>query len=108
MFAFVRSMVEGVMFDILNEFGATTWPLLEGEVREQLRVAVEFTRLDSESGWAAEGPVEVITINSRESLERRGIELHRLWFDWKEKYSRWQGEVPRGEERQRRDPTDGM
>ena len=80
------------MVSILNEFDGTTGFLLRGAVREQLRVAVAFTGWNGEAGWAPEAPVEVITINSRESREEKGIELHRLWFHWKEKYSHRQGE----------------
>jgi hypothetical protein len=99
-FAFVREMLGGVVLGILKSLDdISVGFVLEGEVREQLLISVAFARWNGDDGWASEDPLEVITINTRESRER-GIELYRLWFDWKEKYSRWereQGHSPGGQ-----------
>jgi hypothetical protein len=82
-------MIHGVIFSILNSFDGTKGSVLQGDVWEQLRLTMELYPRSHDPLSEPGGPLETITINSRESQEEMGIELHELWFSWLERYSRW-------------------
>jgi hypothetical protein len=82
---FVRYMLEGVVFSILNCFDGSSGCVLQETVQERLRLMLE---IQSRDGTAAVSPVEVLALNSPESQEERGIELHDLWYSWLQRYSK--------------------
>jgi hypothetical protein len=87
-FAFVRQIAHGVVFSILNRFDGTSGSFLQDKVWEQLRVVVDIYPRADDPHEVPDELVESLSINTQESRER-GIELHELWYEWQEKYSRW-------------------
>jgi hypothetical protein len=88
--AFVRDIVRGVVFSILNHFDGTTGAVLQHRFREQLRVVVDIYEREPPGGLPPAEPVERLEINSKESA--RSIDLHNLWNDWLARYSRSRSE----------------
>jgi hypothetical protein len=88
-FAFVREMIHGVIFSLLNSFDGTQGSVLQEDVSEDLRIVMEIYPRGSDPNEDPGDPLEIVAVNSRESQEQRGVELHELWFDWRERYSRW-------------------
>lgn len=82
---FVGEIASGVVFSILNSLDGTGGAFLQEDVMERLRVMVEiYPRPEVE----AAPPLERLVVNTKES-EELGIELHEVWYDWLERYSRW-------------------
>jgi len=88
-FAFVREMIHGVIFSLLNSFDGTQGAVLQRDVQERLQIVMEIYRRGSDPVADPGEPLEIVAVNSRESQEQSGVELHELWFDWLERYSRW-------------------
>jgi len=88
-FEFVREMIHGVIFSLLNSFDGTQGSVLQESVWEQLRVVMEIYPRSGDPLADPGEPLEIVAVNSRESREQSGVELHELWFDWLERYSRW-------------------
>jgi hypothetical protein len=88
-FEFARDMVHGVVFAILHHIDGTAGCKLQDTVWEKLRVVVEiYSQADDPLAPPGE-PLEALTVNSPSSTAR-GIQLYHLWYEWLEKYSRWQ------------------
>lgn len=79
--SFVRDMVKGSLFSILNSFDGSNGSVLKGQYQEQLQIVVKIYSINQDALETQEEPVESLTFGNGE-----GEELHILWYAWLQKY----------------------
>jgi hypothetical protein len=78
---FVRDIVRGVIFSLLNDFDGGSGSVLKATHFEHIAIALEIRSRENMNLDSV--PIEKIPLFNMDDAE-----LHELWFEWLEKFSR--------------------